>query len=95
MITHYRFLPPTISPTEEEIKNAHNQALNTLITEFALEMESKLNKKVEEGYSGWDEIPISLLITALENHMNQAKEDPNQWIDVANFAAMIWNRTGR
>jgi len=30
MITHYRFLPPTISPTEEEIKNAHNQALNTL-----------------------------------------------------------------
>lgn len=71
---------------------ASAQALHAMVDAFAAEMKKKLTRKLVEGYVGWDEpekeeFSSDKLRLALREHCNRG--DP---VDVANFAAMLWNR---
>lgn len=57
---------------------------------FAARMKTKLRKKREEGYGGWnkpEECHATFLREQLRNHLH--KGDP---VDVANYAMMLWHR---
>jgi len=61
--------------------------LDALIDTFAQEMKRKLHQKFQEGHRGWDTPRYkSFFKSELRKHIE--KED---WIDVANFAAFLWN----
>lgn len=65
-------------------------ALNAMINKFASAMKSKLkNKFLRDGYSGWDNIgPNSPpYISDLQHHVEKG-----DLVDVANIAAILWNR---
>ncbi|SFI60630.1 hypothetical protein [Albimonas pacifica] len=66
-------------------------ALNAMVDAFAAEMKAKLEASWRrKGKGGWDSPnwhPDQIL-AALREHVD--KGDP---IDVANFAAFLWNRT--
>ena len=65
-------------------------ALNAMVDAFGKEMKDKLREKYLEGREGWDmpeACPTAFLQRALREHC--ARGD---MVDVANFAAMIWNR---
>lgn len=80
------------------------KALDALVDDFAGAMKKKLRKKFVEGKQGWDDPEWSLgsMRQQLVEHAGvsfdwettrvQAPEsiDP---VDVANFAAFMWNRT--
>lgn len=56
-------------------------------------MLKKLLKKQQHGYTGWDRmdsIGAEYMIDRLEYHVSEARDDPKQWIDVVNLAAMLW-----
>lgn len=59
------------------------------IDAFAEAMKIKMKLKAEQGYKGWDN-PINEdgIKQALIDHV--FKDGP-QWVDVANFAMMMWN----
>jgi len=60
------------------------------VDQFAEEMKRKLDKKREEGRSGWadkKDCPHDNLVKLLREH--SSKGDP---VDVANFAMMLWAR---
>lgn len=64
-------------------------ALRKLINQFADAMLTKLEAKLDEGYSGWDEpseFPVDEIKKRLIEHVEF--DDP---VDVANFAAFWWN----
>jgi len=69
-------------------KNAHVDDRG--VDAFAAAMKSKLAKKREQGYDGWDDpklCPTGRLQNMLLEHVS--KGDP---VDVGNFAMMLWNR---
>jgi len=68
------------------------QALINLTEKAVVKMQDKLLQKRDEGYHGWDDSRIrDDLINSLIAHIERAKSDPNQWLDVANLAIMVWN----
>ena len=71
---------------------AEENALNALVDEFAKEMKRKLQEKRLEGYHGWDDPEYKEeLERLLREHVNK---EGAQMVDVANFAAMLWNMRG-
>ena len=92
MISHMDFLDQDSGLTAESEDKAQRYALFALKDYFSDEMHKKLIQKYHEGYTGWDNYKLkSFLLESLEKHVERAKEDPNQWVDVANLAAMLWN----
>lgn len=66
------------------------KALDKMVACFSMEMKRKLKRKYLEGYHGWDDpenFPDEGIVEALKEHVNKGN-----WVDVANFAAMLWNR---
>ena len=64
-------------------------ALIALVDAFAMAIKKKLQRKLMEGYSGWDDptwTPDNIR-AALIAHME--KGDP---VDIGAFAAFLWNR---
>jgi hypothetical protein len=71
-----------------QFKN-EEEALNALVDTFAAEMKKKLQAKREDGFHGWDYPDASAEIrTKYRQHLRRKN---NQWVDVANLAAMLWN----
>ena len=68
---------------------AEFQALNALVDEFAKAMKRKLRAKLFSGRSCWDDVKNAEGIRAAL--LEHAARGVGQWIDVANFAAMLWN----
>ncbi len=68
--------------------------LQTLVDEFSKEMLDTLEGKELEGWRGWNWKRFSKrsLETRLQEHVARAIQDPEQWIDVANFCAFLWWR---
>lgn len=69
---------------------AEMDALYALVDAFAAEMKSKLlASALVKGRAGWDDPrwPVAEIKQRLCDHV--AKGDP---VDVANFAAFLWNR---
>jgi len=67
-------------------------ALRRLMEEFSSAMFAKLEKKLNEGSSGWDdpdEFTIDDIHDRIDDHMHDPAPDP---VDIANFAAFWWNR---
>lgn len=56
---------------------------------FAAAMKAKLAMKREQGLSGWETLELSQLTFLLHRQVNKEELDP---IDVANYAAFLWNR---
>ena len=65
------------------------RALDTLVNRFAEVMRRKLMRKLSTGYSGWDDPDWTeaSIRAAMIEHVE--KGDP---VDIANFAAFLWNR---
>lgn len=69
---------------------AEFKALDFLVDSFANEMKRKLRRAaIEKGRSGWDDPAWSLddIKAALLAHVEKGDA-----VDVANFAAFLWNR---
>ena len=69
---------------------AESKRLGRMVDRFAVAMKVKLRKKAQEGYGGWDDpvkFPDKNLHEGLFRHVERG-----DWIDIANFAAMIWYR---
>lgn len=69
--------------------------LNTLLAAFSLAMKHQLLQKLDEGWWGWDEgdrADTEALLDRLIEHVERAKVDYHQWVDVANLAAFLWWR---
>lgn len=92
MITVEQFIPVCGCRSVGECTHeafAELDALDALVDSFATEMKSKLRWKVMQGRHGWDDATNRDGIkNALLEH---ATRDSGQWVDVANFAAMLWN----
>ena len=72
------------------------QRLQTAVNDFAKEMKVKLLRKKAQGFEGWDFIGSENAQLKLMKHFVRAIRDPEQWVDVANFAMFLWYRgTGR
>lgn len=75
--------------------------LRALVRDFSSEMRQKLLSKEDDGWFGWDDVYAERhklprrLQEALMSHVVRAIDDPKQWIDVANFAAFLWNLATR
>ena len=69
----------------EVMKVFEEDKLEDLIDGFASEMHRRLLEKMDEGFSGWDEIAPDSYIPRLKASIGKKK-----WVDVANFAAFIW-----
>lgn len=94
MIRSADFLDPLARYSYPEDEEVQEKALNTLVDAFAAEMKAKLLQKMREGYRGWDDHGLSTKLgLGLRNHAQRAivEEDPEQLVDVANLAAMLWN----
>lgn len=89
-----QFLKPSAarSAGEDPQGTAELEALDALVDAFALAMKRKLRRAaLDKGRSGWDDPSWSFdaMRSSLFSHL--CKGDP---IDVANFAAFLWNRDG-
>jgi len=65
-------------------------ALGKMVNACAKAMKAKLRDHYRLGYHGWDDpkdFPTEVLWIRLEEHVKK-----RQALDIANFAAMIWNR---
>lgn len=78
-------------------------ALNALVDDFAVAMKKKLIKKFKEGKSGWDDPewdPDQIKDAMIEHcgvefsmtHVRVSGHELVDPVDVANFAAFLWNR---
>ncbi len=66
--------------------------LTQMVGEVSTEMLLKLHRQASRGYHGWDDPRFrSKLGRMIREHVERASDDPEQWIDVANFAAMLWH----
>ena len=66
------------------------EALRELVDQFASAVLAKLETKLDEGYSGWNEpseFPVDKIKKCLLEHVEFG--DP---VDIAAFAAFWWNR---
>ena len=72
---------------KDGILAAETAALEALVDAFAARMKAKLRRKAFDGHRGWaDPACVPAIREALRRHAD--KGDP---VDVANFAAMLWN----
>jgi hypothetical protein len=71
-------------------RSAECKRLGRMVDRFSAEMKAKLRRKAREGFGGWDDSP-NFPNELLENGLNQHRLKRN-WIDAANFAAMLWHR---
>jgi len=63
-----------------------------LVNNASGEMKNKLLAKQKEGYTGWNNPKNKQMIfDSLKEHIDKPLKDPNQWIDVANLAIILWN----
>jgi hypothetical protein len=68
---------------------AERKALDALVDAFAAEMRAKLQEQRRRCWYGWDDPANRDIIRArLAEHL---AKPGSQWVDVANFAAMLWN----
>lgn len=69
------------------------KALEALVDNFAEAMKVKLQQKMREGRSGWDD-PDWLLTQVREQLRIHADfpTKPEDFVDIANFAAFAWNK---
>ena len=78
---------------------AARSELEELVDRFAAEMKAKLLKKANDGWYGWDEKEnIEQFSEDLLDHADL--QSPNgyadvDYVDVANFAAFLWNLTAQ
>lgn len=72
----------------EQPQSEDDKALTALVDEFAAEMKLKLLAKRREGNWGWDN-PENR--DKIEHGLFAHLKRPGQWIDVANYAAFLWN----
>jgi hypothetical protein len=96
MITTEQFMRPcgcrSVGECMHNIFGDHSaelRALDALVDAFAVEMKKKLRAKADAGRTGWDN-PANAdgIRAAMFEH---AARGPGQEVDVANFAAMLWN----
>ena len=75
----------------EPVAGEHER-LGQLIGEFSVEMLTKLRRKADCGWEGWDSPKETLrLKQRLAIHLVRALDgDSEQWIDVAAFVAFLW-----
>lgn len=67
----------------EKIENA--------ITAFAESMKSKMLKKLNQGFTGWDNpANASFLRSSLTEHVHKDQTTMKQMVDVGNLAMMLW-----
>lgn len=67
---------------------AECDAFDAVVDAFAKEMKAKFRRKWREGRGGWDDPNCyEGMRIALQEHAAR----PLQHVDVANFAAMLWN----
>lgn len=64
--------------------------IDSLVDAFAQEMKNKLHKAEEKGRFGWDTDSSEVLMRLLVEHIEKG-----DMVDVANFAAFLWNREMR
>ena len=63
------------------------------VHDFSEAMQTKMDKSRAKGRSGWHDpyqCTISSLAKLLREHM-----DKGDYVDVGNFAMMLWHRTGK
>jgi len=66
-----------------------------LVAQFGEAMRSKLRKKYEQGYRGWqdttDPVVLETLRDKLRTHVERYEAgDPKQLVDIGNLTAMLW-----
>jgi hypothetical protein len=68
--------------------------LDALIDDFCEAIKHRLYEKFTEGYEGWDTEPVYDLVSRLRDKADNEDFilDDSTLIDIAAFAAMIWNR---
>ena len=75
------------------------QKLTIALEQFAEEMRKRLYRKKKEGFSGWDEgdfeayeIPRRLHDKAVDLLVNGKDSDPEDLVDIANFAMFLHHK---
>lgn len=72
-------------------------SIKQLVNQFSEAMRARLYYKGRvDQFSGWDTARFSEreLIDRLLSQVVRAQKEPHRWIDVANFAAFLWWRSG-
>lgn len=80
-------------PTDDLTQRDERDLLNAMVLRVAADMQAKLAAKLAQGYSGWGDTGGAegeYLIGRLLEHVERARSDPRQWLDVCNFAAMLY-----
>jgi len=73
------------------VGRSYRDPIDRLVDETAAAMRAKLREKASMGYRGWTRREVrGVLGRKLREHVERAATDPEQWLDVANFAAMLW-----
>jgi hypothetical protein len=78
-----------IFKVEEPMSN-ETVALYLLATDFCKKMLAKLWKAQKNGRTGWDN-PQILSNESIKGNLYRSIMDED-WVSVANYAAMLWNR---
>lgn len=78
-----------------QLRVRERNKLTRTVFEFASQMLEKLHQKMDEGYRGWSEDEDEMrerLVAMLGEHADRASNGggSQQWVDVANFAMMLW-----
>ena len=77
---------------EECAASEDRKNLTALVDSFSYLMRERLHQKVRAGYKGWDDPDNSkYLFQSMQVMISKARNDPSKWVDVANFAAMLWH----
>lgn len=66
--------------------------LDELVDAFCLAMKTRLYEKFKVGYTGWDTYDVEDLILKMQTKAEPINPTETDLVDVANLAAMIWNR---
>jgi len=83
MINTTQYIP------KEALQAAEREALGMLMNQFTNQMFAKVVNKMENGYTGWDQLSPEIIATMKSKlSANIEKED---WADVANLAMFLWN----
>ena len=83
---------------KEQQKREHisirEQAIDrAAVHDFSTAMEIKMNKSREKGKGGWHD-PYQCTVSSLAKLMREHL-DKGDYVDVGNFAMMLWHRTGK
>lgn len=71
-------------------------ALDAMVDAFAAAMKKKLKTQLVKGYGGWDspdpEVQRNIEIGLSVHVVRHLRREGDQSVDIANLAAMLWNR---